>query len=107
MGLKEATTSFKKGDMGAREYHESVLTPAFGDKLPEMMPQILKALPADRAAALKAASKVRYRIRPTVFFRACATLGRARYSKTASYPAANDLLGLMSRVSRARGVALP
>lgn len=58
VGLKEATASFKKGDMAAREYHDNVLRPAFGDKLPEMMPQILKALPPDRAAALKAVSQV-------------------------------------------------
>lgn len=56
--LKEATASFKKGDMGAREYHESILTRAFGDELPKMLPEILKALPPDRAAALVAVSHV-------------------------------------------------
>lgn len=72
VGLKEATASFKKGDMGAREYHDSVLTLAFGDKLPEMMPKILKALPADRAAALRAVSQVRwYRISADRAFGAC------------------------------------
>ncbi|CAM9151538.1 unnamed protein product, partial [Hapterophycus canaliculatus] len=53
-GLKEATASFKKGGMNAREYHETALRPAFGDKLPGVMPKLLKALPPDRAAALTA-----------------------------------------------------
>lgn len=58
MALKEATASFKKGDMAATEYHESVLKHAFGSKLPEMLPKLLKALPPDRAAALKAVTEV-------------------------------------------------
>lgn len=58
VGLKEATASFKKGDMAATEYHERVLKKAFGKKLPEMLPNILKALPPERAAALKAVIEV-------------------------------------------------
>eukprot|EP00903_Cladosiphon_okamuranus_P006797 g6625.t1 len=57
VGLKEATACFKKGDMAAMEYHENVLKKAFGKKLPEMLPNILKALPPDRAAALKAVTE--------------------------------------------------
>ena len=58
VGLKEATTAFKKGDIPAIAYHENVLKKAFGKKLHEMLPHILKALPPDRAAALKAVIEV-------------------------------------------------
>lgn len=56
--LKEATASFKKGDMAAMAYHENVLKKAFGKRLPDRLPEILKALPPDRAAALKAVVEV-------------------------------------------------
>lgn len=46
--------AFKKGHIGEREYYEDVLKPSFSDKLPEMLPKILKALPPERASALKA-----------------------------------------------------
>ncbi|CAM9586622.1 unnamed protein product [Ectocarpus sp. 12 AP-2014] len=59
VGLKDATVSYKRGDMGAREYYESVLQEAFGDKLAGMLPDILKALPPDRAEALVAVANVR------------------------------------------------
>lgn len=45
--------------MGAREYYENVLQEAFGVKLAGMLPDILKALPPDRAEALAAVAKVR------------------------------------------------
>lgn len=48
--------------MNAREYHETALRPAFGDKLPEVLPNLLKALPPDRAAALTAVIEVQRRI---------------------------------------------
>lgn len=64
MELKEATASFKKGDMAAMEYHENVLKQAFGSELPEMLPSILKALPPDRAAALKAVTEVQIPAHP-------------------------------------------
>ncbi|CAM9504620.1 unnamed protein product [Ectocarpus sp. 4 AP-2014] len=53
----DATASYKRGDMGAREYFENVLQEAFGDKLAGMLPDILKALPPDRAEALAAVAK--------------------------------------------------
>lgn len=61
VGLKEASAAFKKGDMGARGYYEDVLKPSFGNKLPEMLPKILKALPPERAAALKAVTEDKVR----------------------------------------------
>ncbi|CAB1119703.1 unnamed protein product [Ectocarpus sp. CCAP 1310/34] len=57
VGLKDATASYKRGDMGAREYYENVLLEVFGDKLAGMLPDILKALPPDRAEALAAVAK--------------------------------------------------
>lgn len=58
VGLKESTAAFKKGELDPKTYYEEVLKPSFADTLSEMLPKILKALPPERAAALKAVAEV-------------------------------------------------
>lgn len=56
--VKKQTISFKKAEMGAKEYYEKVLVVAFGDELPEVLPKILQALPTERASALASVAEV-------------------------------------------------
>lgn len=58
VGLKESTAAFKKGELDPKTYYEEVLKTSFADTLPEMLPKIMKALPPERAAALKAVAEV-------------------------------------------------
>ena len=58
-GLKKATGLFKKGDITASEFYESHLRTTYGDQLPKMLPKIIRALPPNRAAALKVFTQVR------------------------------------------------
>lgn len=58
MGLTEATASFKRGSLDAREYYDTFLEEEFGGKLPEMLPKLLEALPPEQAAALADITKV-------------------------------------------------
>lgn len=50
--LEEKTASFVKGSIDAKAFYK-VLSIAFGDKLPVVLPEILANLPAAKASALK------------------------------------------------------
>jgi hypothetical protein len=55
--LQEKTAQFVQGKIDAKGFY-TILTAAFGNKLPQVLPEIISSLPGDKAAALsKVAAK--------------------------------------------------